>query len=1142
MAMGPGQQGQTTRAGTRGRIHSFVIVSLVLLGSAAHGAAQNVAVREDPDRQASQALVLKKRAALEVRDVPLVTALTLLSERSGVMVGFSPSLVSRYMKSVTCPCELVTVGEALDRVLLGSPFAYIELRGQVLIYLDDQPRPDRVAAPQTSLAARPLPAAALSPFLLQRAIELPQQDTFVAGTVLDARTQQPITGAQIRIVGTGQGAVTDNRGRFRIERVAGTEVTLEVIMLGYRTLERVARVGDNAIRVELTETAVNLDEIVVTGTAGAVQRRAIGNSVSRIDAVRTMEDAPITTVSDLLMARAPGVLVRPASGTAGAGSRVKIRGTSSLTLDTQPLIYLDGVRLDNAIATGPATQGGQITSRLNDINPDEIESIEVIKGPAAATLYGTEASSGVIQIITKKGRPEQFEVGLTIRQGATWFSDAEDRFAPTYYRGPETNNELRELRIVREENARGTPIFRTGHQQGYGVNFSGGADRFRYYVTGDFDMDEGVERPNVARRYSGRANLSVAPHGSLDVNTSLGLTVVRADLVREESPTQSVVGATKRANPRQLALNPASRGFFAVPPEVIWEAFRLQQDVNRFTGSLNVNHRPTSWLTQRLTVGADLLGENNDVLTPYLSPDLAQFFTATAAAGSKNVNRRDVTNTTVDYSATASIQLSDRIASRSSVGWQYYRKFHQFFTASGEEFPAPGVSTVGSAARRLGADDYVENSTVGSYIQEELGLNNRMFLTFGLRVDDNSAFGKDFDIQTYPKVSGSWVVSQEPFFGIDPIDVLRLRAAYGSSGQQPDAFAAIRTHEPVTGTADRPAVTPVSLGNSELGPERGDELELGFEAALFRDRVGIDFTYYHQSTRDAIILAPVPPSSGYPGSRYVNAGEIQNQGFELLLRARPVDHERLSWETTLNLSSNDSEILSLGGLSRIGNTGTAPGGPTAEHREGYAPYSFFVKRVVSAEFNSAGQAVNVMCDGGAENDQRPMPCADAPTVYVGKLEPDWQGSIGTSFVLFDRVRLSALLDFQLGRENFAEDNWVICSIYRVCLENFEPQQFDPRRIAEVERAGSSLERSIYYNDASFAKLRELSLNYALPTVWAERFGARRASITLAGRNLHTWSNWTQLDPESTKLGLAGGFDQSTVPLMAQFVTTIKVAF
>ena len=534
--------------------------------------------------------------------------------------------------------------------------------------------------------------------------------------------------------------------------------------------------------------------------------------------------------------------------------------------------------------------------------------------------------------------------------------------------------------------------------------------------------------------------------------------------------------------------------------------------------------------------------ENNEALVPNLPPSLAQFFNPQFATGFKNINQREVTNTTVDYGGTLTYPLREGLTSRTSAGWQYYRKFQQFFAAEGNEFPAAGVTTVSAAAIRFGAEDFVENVTVGSYLQQEFSLNNRLFLTGAVRADDNSAFGRDFDIQVYPKISGSWVVSEEPFWNARFLNVLRLRGAFGASGQQPDAFAAIRTFEPVTGTNDRSATTPQSLGNSELGPERGQELELGFEAGFLQDRVNVDFTFYHQTTKDAILLAPVAPSTGFPGSRFINAGEVRNRGVELLLATRPVVTRKVSWDLALNLSTTDNEIISLGGQGPIGTTGTSPAGPVAEHRVGYPPYSFFLKRVVSAELDAEGNAINILCDGGSGNNNQPLLCADAPRLFMGNLEPDLQGALSSAVTLFDRLRLYALFDFQTGRTQFAEDNWVRCSIYRICLENFEPQQFDPRRIAEVQLGGSDLVRSIYYNNADFAKLREVSLSYAVSDRLAERFGAKRAIITFAGRNLHTWTSYPGLDPETSKLGLVGGFNQAQVPLMSEFSMTVNLTF
>jgi TonB-linked SusC/RagA family outer membrane protein len=948
-----------------------------------------------------------------------------------------------------------------------------------------------------------------------------------------------LAGAQILLEGTERGVLTNAQGRFRFEGIQRSQVTLQVVMIGYQTATQTVAAGNADVVIVLRERAVELDELVVTGTTGAVQKRALGNTVATLDAAATMRVAPAVSLSELLTAKTPGLSIRPAGG-AGVGARLKIRGTASLTLDTQPLVYIDGVRADNAVATGPGIQGGGVSSRLNDINPEDIESIEIIKGPAAATLYGTEASSGVIQIITKKGRPGDMTVGMVIRQGINWFPNPEGVFPLNWYKGPETGGELRSLNVIQQETDEGRNVFRNGYSQGYSLSLQGGTAQVGYYFSGDFDRTEGYDPSNLSSRYAGRTNLSLSPHPTIDLNANLGLTVIRTRLGREESPTNSIYGAAVRGNPRYL--DTPSRGFYTMPPEVINSIYFVNQDVDRFITSVQATHRPLSWLTERLAFGVDFVKEANSVLVPNLTPDLARFISATAAKGSKSVDLRNATNTTVDYGATATWPLLSNWSGKTSVGFQYYRKFLGIVSASGQQFPAPGVTTVGSAAIRLGSDDYVENVTVGTYVQQEFSLGNRLFLTGAVRADDNSAFGKDFNIQVYPKVSASWVLSEEPFWSLDALDVFRLRAAFGESGQQPDAFAAIRTFAPVTGTSDLPAASPQSLGNSELGPERGQELEAGFEASLLDNRLGIDFTFYHQVTKDAILLAPVAPSSGFPGSRFINAGEVRNQGAELLLTAQTARWNRGGLDVTVNLSTNDSKIISLNGLGPIGTTGTAPGGPTAEHREGYAPWSFFVKKVVSAELNPDGTTRNALCDGGPSNNHQPVPCAGAPTVYIGKLDPSFQGSVAPVITLFDRLRIRALVDFQTGRTNFAENDWARCSIYRICRENVAPTEFSPERIAEVQLAGSSLERSIYYVNADFAKLRELSLSYSLPDDVAGRVGARNGTVTVAGRNLHTWTSWPQFDPESTKLGLIGGFDQAIAPPMSVFMLTVNLTF
>src|SRR5690606_7717145 len=278
------------------------------------------------------------------------------------------------------------------------------------------------------------------------------------------RTLRPLPGAYVELVGTDRAVLTDANGRFMFVGVSGTQATLRVTMLGYRAVDQhVVRVGDMNVVIRLAETAIELDQLVVTGTAGGTQRRAIGNSVTQVRAAETVELAHVANVQSLLNARAPGLVITPGTGMVGSGSQVRIRGSNSFSLSNQPLLYVDGVRVDNAQATGHAVQafGSSVISRINDFNPDDIESIEIIKGPAAATLYGTEAAHGVIHIITKRGREGRATWNLAVRQGANWFQDAENRVPTNYWRNPDTG-QVESINFYKTEKARGTPLFRTG--------------------------------------------------------------------------------------------------------------------------------------------------------------------------------------------------------------------------------------------------------------------------------------------------------------------------------------------------------------------------------------------------------------------------------------------------------------------------------------------------------------------------------------------------------------------------------------------------------------------------------------------------------------------------------------------------------
>ncbi len=979
----------------------------------------------------------------------------------------------------------------------------------------------------------------------------------VSGTVVVEGSLRPIAGVQ---VGTadGKGAITDAGGRFHITGLTGAQVALTARRIGFRSQSKTVAVGDQHVDFVLPEAPVQLNAVVVTGTAGGQEKRAIGNSVTQINAPDVTAIAPVSDVQSLINGRAPGVEILPGTGQVGSGSKVRVRGISSLSLTNNPLLYVDGVRVDNDQSTGPNVQsfGSNVISRLNDYDPNDIESIEIIEGPAAATLYGTEASGGVIQIITKKGAAGTNTWGLTVKQGTDWFMNPEGRFPANYWLNPATSQvESLDYNGLVQQN--GGPIFRNGYTQSYALNLSGGTPKVRYFVSGNADHDDGVEPNNIFQRYGGRANVTVSPNDKVDVTASLGYSKGRTDLSLEAGGG-GAMWETLFSTPENLG--GTAKGFRDYPPAINYLAISDWQDVNRFTGSVQINHRPAKWFAQRLVLGTDVTHEVSAEYVPHMNDTLVQYFDPTTALGYKDQVGRDLTTNTVDYSATLTLPVTSTLTSNTSAGGQYYHGLTDNTEEYGEGFPAPGLSAVSSAARTVANEDFVENNTFGGYVQEQFVWNDRLYLTGAAREDRNSAFGVNIKHQFYPKASASWVVSEEPWWPLHWLSQTRLRFAFGESGKQPDNFAALKTYFAATGPNDQGILSPQFVGNANLGPEVSRGYESGFEASALDDRLGVDFTYYNQSTHDAIVAKDVPPSSGFPNYEFVNAGTLRNTGIELQLRGTPVRTRNVTWDLSWNIETNHNKVLGLGqpaadcasdSLAAVNNDCTIVSGGL-RFRVGYPSASFFSRRVVSATLDSNGVAIpsSIMCDGGPANHGKAVPCYDAagnviaPLVYIGQSTPTTQGGISSTFTLWSRLRLYFLVDYKVGFRKTDNNLRARCQVFETCLQNVHPQDYNASLIAGMQ--SPDVLNAWVFNDASFAKLREVSVSYQLPDQMAARLGASRASISLAARNLHTWSKWTGMDPEALFLGNGFGqhsvFEQDQLPQLAQFVASLNVSF
>ena len=421
--------------------------------------------------------------------------------------------------------------------------------------------------------------------------------------------------------------------------------------------------------------------------------------------------------------------------------------------------------------------------------------------------------------------------------------------------------------------------------------------------------------------------------------------------------------------------------------------------------------------------------------------------------------------------------------------------------------------------------------TLGSYVEEQVSIRDRIFLTAAVRGDDNSAFGKDFEFIAYPKFSASWVISEEPFFPAPGfLSSLRLRAAWGRSGLQPGSTDALQFFDPVAvavDNTDAPGLTIGNLGNAQLKPERTQEIELGLDADLWQQRVRLEFTYYNKNSKDALIARRLAPSLGVSTEQFENLGEVSNKGVEILLNARVLDRPNYSWDVTATAWGNRNRLVELG-------QGITPiifglGGASQRHAEGFPLGGYWM---VPFTFNDANG------DGLLRTSE--VTLGTAP-VYIGTPFPTHGGSVSTEVNLWQRVRLYGLLDGRFGHSQFNSTEQFRCG-FVICQARRDPTT----PLKDQARAVANLlgTQAGYIEDAGFVKLREVSVTFFAPEAWASKFGGTGLSLTVSGRNLATWTDYTGIDPE---LNNSGQTNFSTAEFLTQppvryFIARINVTF
>jgi TonB-linked SusC/RagA family outer membrane protein len=940
-----------------------------------------------------------------------------------------------------------------------------------------------------------------------------QESATIQGTVTDAASGTPIADARVSIVGSTLQGVTNLRGTYRIAGVPAGTVTLRVRRIGYKTIETGLTVAaGQAVTSDhaLTASVVTLEEVVVTGTAGAQQRRAQAATVSDINVTDLMPVAPITAVSDILQSRVAGVSVTGASGTSGTSSQIRVRGVSSISLSNEPLVYIDGVRL----ADGAAAQwftGGQSYERLNDLDPEDIESIELVKGPAAATLYGADASTGVIQVITKRGRPGagRFAQSVTLD-----YHSIDRNFTPrtNYARCSATQVTNPDvllcfgqpaLTLVSDNPLLREHAFRTGQNVGVGWSGRGGGANYGYYTSLNRETEDGVLPNNAFERSSGRVNFNWVPSPTLTLDAGVGMTVSLTDLPDNDNNIFGWLGNAHLGLPTtRTVVDTGPNGWFGRERDVAaMSAIENTRQTHRTIASATANWSPRPWFRNRFTVGADWSREEE---RRFLPKNLRGSYPINS--GQIQEARRGIERYTVDYLGNIERDLAANVVSNLSFGFQLIDTRTDLVFATGEGLTVNSNNVVTGASLRSGGQEWRLQRLIGLIGQWQVGLNNRLYGQLGLRFDNASSFGREASWVTLPKVGASWVVSEEPFWKFAFINTLRLRAAWGTTGRIPDAGSALTTLQSTPyydGTLVQPGAVSLNQGNSGLRFERGEEFEGGFDASLWRDRIGFEVTYFDKVSKDLILQRPLPPSEGFVENQFVNIGAMVNRGLELAVRAMPVNTPAVSWDIRLGANTLHNEVTDMGAI--------APFGTLNRVQAGVQLGAWWTRKILSIDTTTGIVRVT----------EQP--------VFAGNVLPTLEANLSSNLTLRRNLRLYGMIDTKRGHKvrnftDFFRETQLVRSDNR--LDTLKLSRYErlrrygnlatgqPAFLTPLDSAKTVNDvQEAYIQDGDFVRLRELSLTYTLPPAWARAFHAQTASISAGGQNLAIWTKYEGYDPE-----------------------------
>lgn len=1002
---------------------------------------------------------------------------------------------------------------------------------------------------------------------------------------ITSTTGAAVESVAVTVKGTKFGGLADNNGlySFTAPLTAGN-YTLVFAGVGFQQQETALTVGtDKSYTVDavLSEKISKLDEVVVTGTSAGTTRRQLGSYISSVNA-EDLNKGATGNVLAALQGKTAGAQISQNSGDPAGGISVRLRGISSISSSSEPLYIIDGVIVNNGTNRVTNTSGnydggsfvGNIgQSRLVDINPNDIERVEVLNGAAAAAIYGSRANAGVVQIFTKKGKSGAPTISFSTNYTTSKLRKKLDvNQSPTKFGGPTDGAGAQTQDILSPALTTTTAvtrydyqdyIFRNANGTDNNLSISGGTDKTKYYLSGSYLFNQGIVPNTDFQRFSFRSNIDQVLNKWASFN--LGLNYVNSTANEKPdgnsffSPMNSVTIIGNFHNIWQrdalgniLAVGERGR---ANPVSVI-EDIKQKQTTNRVIANMGLKLKPIKRLTIDYTMGIDNYSQNGNTYIPPFAYNVSTAFFGGGAGLDPTQNGYSSTASNSffainhDVNATYNIDITSNINSVTQVGFSQQYEKNNYALLQGRGL-APFVQTVNGASTILpGVDDRSEISVSGTYVQQNFKYRNQFFVTGAVRVDGSSVFGQNQRNQTYYKASGSYVISGTDFWSKMGVskwwDLFKVRIAYGESGNLTGigAYSRFNTYSSSSYLGRTSLNSSGTLANENVKPERQQELEYGFDLAFLNNRLGLTVNVYNKKVKDLLINRFIAPTSGF-SSLLDNYGSLENKGYEVVLTGSPVSTKNLKWEVTGIYNHNRNKAVSIGqALTLLSTNAGAPVAIIEGQPIGVFYGTFFatdasgnqLKNAAGIPQLEAGVQNSALVYTPGRNTTTGLPSGGTLRRIIGNPNPDYTASL-VNEVTYKKLSLRVQIDAVRGGNVFNAD--------------FRTRQgVGNGKVAEQEQRGQ-LPRGyisgIYaieqwrIDDGSFTKLRELSLTYNI----GKLKGFSDLSVSFSGRNLISWDNYNGYDPEVNAGGqstILRGIDFGAVPIPRTFSFGIQAKF